>query len=157
MVQQFANAVGSVFGIGFIPFAPGTFGSLAAVLVYLFVPALRPLGLFVPLILAVSMLGVWAGGMMEKEYGEDPSATVIDELAGQWVALLALPASPLVMLLSFLFFRLYDIWKPGPVDKAQSLPGGWGIMTDDLLAGLLANLSVRFLLLALPSLLLYSP
>ena len=114
MANRLAKAVGTVFGIGFIPFAPGTFGSLAAALVYLFVPALRPVELFVPLILAVSVLGVWAGGVMEEEFGEDPSAAVIDELAGQWVALVALPASPLVVLCSFLFFRLYDIWKPGP-------------------------------------------
>ena len=150
MANRLAKAVGTVFGIGFIPFAPGTFGSLAAALVYLFVPALRPVELIVPLILAVSVIGVWAGGLMEEEYGEDPSAAVIDELAGQWVALVALPASPLVVLVSFLYFRLYDIWKPGPVDKAQSLPGGWGIMTDDLLAGMLANVSVRIVMVALP-------
>lgn len=152
MSGLFAKMAGSVFGIGYIPFAPGTFGSLAGALLFLFVPALRLPELFIPLIAFVSLVGVWAGGSMEKEYGKDPSAVVIDELAGQWVALLLLPAAPLTVLFSFLFFRLYDIWKPGPVDRVQHLPGGWGIMTDDLLAGLLANLSVRLVMLVFPTL-----
>ncbi|NTU67561.1 MAG: phosphatidylglycerophosphatase A [Chlorobiaceae bacterium] len=150
MRRLFANAAGSVLGIGFIPFAPGTFGSLAAALVYLLIPAVSPLLWFLPLIVATSALGVWAGGVMEEEYGQDPSSVVIDELAGQWVALAALPASPAVVLLSFFLFRLYDIAKPGLVDKAQSLPGGWGIMVDDLLAGLLANASVRLVMALFP-------
>lgn len=150
MKRLVAKAAGSVLGIGFIPFAPGTFGSLAAALVYLYLPAVTPLQWFIPLIVASSAIGVWAGGVMEQEYGKDPSAVVIDELAGQWVALAALPASSLVVLLSFLCFRFYDIAKPGPVDKAQELPGGWGIMVDDLLAGLLANLTVRLVMVLLP-------
>jgi phosphatidylglycerophosphatase A len=150
MTRLIAKTFGSVFGIGYLPFAPGTFGSLAAALAYLFFPALAHLGIFMPLILLTSVLGVWAGGVMEKEYGKDPSQAVIDELAGQWLALAALPAAPVAVLLSFGFFRLYDIWKPGPIDRAQHLPGGWGIMVDDLLAGLLANLSVRLLVLLLP-------
>jgi phosphatidylglycerophosphatase A len=154
MKRLIAKVAGSVFGIGYIPFAPGTFGSLAAALLYLFIPAMAPLGVFVPLIVVVSALGVWAGGVMEGEYGKDPSAVVIDELAGQWVALAALPAAPVVALISFLFFRLYDIAKPGSVDRLQNLPGGWGIMMDDLLAGLLANLSVRLVMALLPFLML---
>ncbi|NTV02051.1 MAG: phosphatidylglycerophosphatase A [Chlorobiaceae bacterium] len=145
-----AKAAGSVLGVGYIPFAPGTFGSLVAALAYFVFPAIAPLQWLVPLIVVTSVLGVWAGGVMEEEYGEDPSAVVIDELAGQWLALAALPATPVVVLLSFLLFRFYDIVKPGLVDKAQSLPGGWGIMVDDLLAGLLANVTVRIVMLALP-------
>ena len=80
---------------------------------------------------------------MEEEYGDDPSIVTIDELAGQWLALAALPADMLPVLLSFAFFRLFDIAKPGPVNTVQRLPGGWGIMADDVLAGFFANLSVR--------------
>ncbi|NTW74147.1 MAG: phosphatidylglycerophosphatase A [Chlorobiaceae bacterium] len=149
MKLRFALAIGTVFGIGRIPFAPGTFGSLAAALFYLLLPAMRPLAIIVPLIIIVSLLGVWAGGVMEEEYGNDPSAVVIDELAGQWLALAALPGGAVTVALSFAFFRLFDIAKPGPVDRVQRLPGGWGIMTDDLLAGVLANLSVRFLMFVL--------
>lgn len=152
MERALGRAVGSAFGIGYIPLAPGTFASAAAALLCFYVPSLTGLFLFVPLILLSVVLGVWAGGVMEREYGEDPSQAVIDEVAGQWIALLALPASPLVVLLSFGFFRLYDILKPGPVDSAQRLPGGWGIMADDVLAGVLANLSVRLVMLFLPML-----
>jgi len=80
---------------------------------------------------------------MEEHYGSDPSVVTIDELAGQWLALAALPEGLLSVMLSLAFFRFFDIAKPGPVDTLQRLPGGWGIMADDLLAGLFANLSVR--------------
>lgn len=150
MDRLVAKAAGSVLGIGYLPLAPGTFGSLAAALLYLFVPAIAPLHWFIPLILVATLVGAWAGGVMEREYGKDPSAVVVDELAGQWLALLALPATPLAVALAFVLFRVFDIAKPGPVDRAQQLPGGWGIMADDLLAGLLANLCVRLLLVVMP-------
>jgi len=77
---------------------------------------------------------------------------VIDEVAGQWISLFAIPFSPLAVLLAFIFFRLFDVLKPGIVDRAQHLPGGWGIMADDVLAGILANLLLRLVMLALPML-----
>lgn len=146
-----ARALGSVFGTGFFPFAPGTLASLFAALAFYFVPLFSGrLELFVPLIVLTVAIGVWSGGVMEEEYGEDPSSTVIDEVAGQWIALVALPFHPLVVLFSFIFFRVFDIFKPGPVDYVQRFPGGWGIMADDVLAGLMANISVRLVLLLLP-------
>ncbi|NTU58098.1 MAG: phosphatidylglycerophosphatase A [Chlorobiaceae bacterium] len=150
MARGLAKTVGSAFGIGYLPFAPGTFASLAAALVYFFVPVTQHLQLLLPLIALSIALGVWSGGVMEGEYGQDPSSVVIDEVAGQWLALLALPANPLVVALSFVLFRVFDILKPGPVDRAQRLPGGWGIMADDVLAGIFANLSLRALMLLLP-------
>jgi phosphatidylglycerophosphatase A len=139
-----------VFGIGFLPFAPGTFASLAAALLFFFVPASQNPLYLVPMIALSIVLGVWSGGAMEEELGQDPSSAVIDEVAGQWIALVALPGTPLVVLLSFILFRIFDILKPGPVDRAQRLPGGWGIMADDVLAGILANLSLRALMAILP-------
>lgn len=144
-----AKILSTCFGIGFFPVAPGTFTSVVAVLCYFFLPALHnPLLLF-SLVLLCSGVGIWAGGVMEEQYGNDPSIVTIDELAGQWLALVALPEGALPLLLSLAFFRLFDIAKPGPVDALQRLSGGWGIMLDDLLAGLFANLSVRALLLLL--------
>jgi len=141
-----AKILSTCFGIGFFPVAPGTFTSVVAVFCYYFLPALHnPLLLF-SLVLLCSGVGIWAGGVMEEQYGNDPSIVTIDELAGQWLALLALPSGLLPVLLAFIFFRLFDILKPGPVDLVQRLPGGWGIMMDDLLAGLFANLAVRILL-----------
>lgn len=144
-----AKILSTCFGIGFFPVAPGTFTSVVAVFCYYFLPALHnPLLLF-SLVLLCSGVGIWAGGVMEEQYGNDPSIVTIDELAGQWLALVALSEGALPLLLSLAFFRLFDIAKPGPVDALQRLPGGWGIMLDDLLAGLFANLSVRALLLLL--------
>ncbi|TLU86184.1 MAG: phosphatidylglycerophosphatase A [Chlorobium sp.] len=145
-----AKIISTCSGIGYFPVAPGTVTSAAAVAVYLLVPGIRDLPVLLILILLSSIAGIWSGQIMEEQYGNDPSIVTIDELAGQWIALLAIPAGALPLLLSFAFFRFFDIAKPGPVNSAQNLPGGWGIMADDLLAGLFANLSVRGVLLLLP-------
>ncbi len=86
---------------------------------------------------------------MEELFGNDPSIVTIDELVGQWLALVALPEGVWPVAFAFLFFRFFDIAKPGPVDALQRLPGGWGIMLDDVLAGLFANVSVRALIFLL--------
>ena len=123
--------------------APGTVTSVVAVIAYVFIPALHSTLLLLSLVLIALVVGIWTGRIMEEEYGNDPSIVTIDELAGQWLALAALPAGVVPVLLSLAFFRLFDIAKPGPVNSAQRLPGGFGIMADDLLAGFFANLSVR--------------
>lgn len=148
MRMRLAGILSTCFGLGFFPVAPGTVVSLAAVFCYLSLPVFQNFPVFVVAIVLASITGVWSGGVMEEKYGDDPSVVTIDELAGQWVALAALPATPLVGMLGFLFFRFFDIAKPGPVDRAQRFPGGWGIMADDLLAGLFANLSVHAVLTA---------
>jgi len=152
MQKWLARIFGSAFGLGYVPFAPGTFASGAAALLYLYIPAIRELPLLALLIVLSTVIGVWASGAMEKEYGEDPSQAVIDEVAGQWISLLFIPFSPLTVLLAFILFRLFDVLKPGPVDWAQRLPGGWGIMSDDVLAGIFANLSLQLLILVFPML-----
>lgn len=144
---RIARALSTCLWTGYFPVAPGTVGSLLAVLLYLFVPALQQPAVLAAAVALSAVIGIWSGGVMEERVGEDPPEVTLDELSGQWLALLMLPAGVVPALLAFLFFRLYDILKPGPVDMAQRLPGGWGIMADDLLAGILANLSVRLLLL----------
>ena len=146
MKRLAAKILSTSFGIGYFPVAPGTVTSIVAVLCYYFIPILHEPALLLSLVALCTVVGVWSGTLMEKECGEDPSIVTIDELAGQWLALVFLPDGWVAALLSLLFFRLFDIAKPGPVDAAQRLPGGWGIMTDDLLAGLFANLSVRAVL-----------
>jgi phosphatidylglycerophosphatase A len=145
-----AKIISTCFGIGYFPVAPGTVTSIAAVLFYMFVPAFRELPILLFLVFLSAAGGVWAGTLMEEHHGEDPSIVTIDELSGQWLALAALPAGILPALLALAFFRYFDIAKPGPVDAAQRMPGGWGIMADDLLAGFFANLSVRIVLALLP-------
>ncbi|MDT9546900.1 MAG: phosphatidylglycerophosphatase A [Chlorobium sp.] len=143
---QLARALSTVFWIGYFPVAPGTAASAVALLLYLLFPLFQQPSVLAAGVLLATLIGVWSGGIMEDAAGEDPSEVTVDEVAGQWLALLALPSGLMPALLAFVFFRLFDILKPGPVDLVQRLPGGWGIMMDDLLAGLLANLAVRALL-----------
>lgn len=157
MKLRAAKLLSTCFGIGFFPVAPGTVTSMVAVLCYFFIPVLHNPLLLLFLVLLCSGAGIWAGGVMEDYYGEDPSVVTIDELAGQWLALVFLPEGIVPIALSLLFFRFFDIAKPGPVDALQRLPGGWGIMLDDLLAGFFANISVRVLLLLLSLFHLWPP
>ena len=146
MKRLAAKIFSTCLGIGYFSVAPGTVTSIVAVLCYYFIPILHQPPLLLSLIALCTFVGVWSGTLMEEECGEDPSIVTIDELAGQWLALAFLPEGWLPALLSLAFFRFFDIAKPGPVDAAQRFPGGWGIMADDLLAGLFANLSVRAVL-----------
>lgn len=146
MKQFTAKFLGSCAGLGYFPFAPGTLTSLAAVILFVLFPSLLRIEVAVPAIGIVFAAGLWASEVMERIYGHDPSQVTIDELAGQWVALLLLPGGWLTMLLGFGAFRFFDILKPEPVNSAQNLPGGWGVMVDDLLAGIYANFSVRIVL-----------
>ena len=141
-----AKFLGSCAGLGYIPFAPGTVTSLAAVTLFVLFPSLLRVDVAVPAIAVVFAAGFWASSVMEGIYGHDPSQVTIDEFAGQWVALLLLPEGWFTAALGFGAFRFFDILKPEPVNSAQKLPGGWGVMTDDLLAGIYANLSVRIVL-----------
>ena len=151
--------VATGFGSGLLKPAPGTWGSLAGLLAWVGLvlgtrtwppPVALGLGLAAPLL--VTLLGVWAADRVAHATGtKDPSFIVIDEWAGQWLALTpllfthALHPQPwgawaLRLAVPFALFRLFDIWKPGPVDAAQRLPGGLGIVLDDVVAGLLAAL-----------------
>jgi phosphatidylglycerophosphatase A len=128
---------------------PGTVGSLPpAALVWLLAPGDVAVAAAAAL---VAGLGVWAGGREERRIGRhDPSAVVVDEVAGMLVALVGHPRTAVVCLVLFLLFRVMDVWKPVPIRWLQVLPGGWGIVADDLLAGVYANLAGRALRLVLP-------
>ena len=134
-------------GIGMIPFAPGTWGSLEGLVIALAINARVSDGFLWILAkaLGVFLLGIYWSGRSEAVAGEkDPGPIVIDEVAGQLLAsapcaLLAGDRSWWLWLASFLLFRFFDIWKPGPIRKLQDLPGGWGIMVDDVAAGILAG------------------
>ncbi len=143
-----ALAVATALGAGLAPVAPGTVGSLVGVAVFLGLAAL-PGWLFVLTGLALCALGVWASTLAEQWYGrEDDGRIVIDEVAGQVIALSPLlvlrPVSLLFGLVTgFVAFRVLDIWKPGPVRWAErGIGGGAGVMADDIVAGALAALLV---------------
>jgi len=127
-------------GLGYIPGAPGTCGSLPGIALFL-LTCRWPLIWQLLLLLTVFLAGVIAAASAEREWGEDPGRCVIDEVVGQWVTLLIAGATGWWWLLAgFLMFRLLDIVKPGIIDRSQRLGGGWGVMVDDLLAGLAGGL-----------------
>jgi len=135
--------IATCFGVGYFPVAPGTAGSAVAVIL---VAALGRLplsrawhwGLLAGALLSILVVGVWAATAAERFFGRtDPGHVVIDEVAGQILTLLARPDANWKWLLAgFFLFRFFDIVKPFPARRAEHLPGGWGIMTDDLIAGL---------------------
>jgi phosphatidylglycerophosphatase A len=122
--------------------APGTVASLpVALLAWALAP--RPAWLLLAAAL-VTAGGIWAAGREEARVGvRDPSSIVVDEVAGMLVALLAAPPGLGWALGLFLLFRVFDVWKPYPIHRIQDLPGGWGVVADDLLAGLYALLVGR--------------
>ena len=145
-----AQLVATGAGSGYAPFAPGTAGSLVGLL--LFWPLSRlPFAGQVGVTVALFLLGTLAAAHLASRLGlKDPGIVVVDEVVGQWVSLLLLPLTPLTVVLGFLLFRLLDVLKPWPARDFERLPGGWGIMADDVMAGIYANLLVRVGLLVWP-------
>ncbi len=149
--HPFAALLATGFGAGLSPIAPGTAGSavglaLSWILSRTFashLPSIAPsVGLLMSGLL-IGLLGVAVSGPVCRVLrAEDPGCIVIDEVAGQTIAcagLATLPSpSPAVWIAAFLLFRLFDVWKPGPIRQLQSLPGGWGVVMDDVGAGLAA-------------------
>jgi phosphatidylglycerophosphatase A len=149
-----AVALASFGYVGFFPFAPGTAGSAAAMILFLPVRWAGSSVLEVAVAVLVSVIGIWAATEAEKALGvEDPGPVVIDEVAGMLVSLLFLPTSWGVIAAAFLCFRIFDIIKPWPCGRLERLHGGLGIMADDLAAGIYANLVVQLLLWIRPGLL----
>ncbi len=138
-LQQLAMGIAGLLGVGRFPIASGTVGSALGVGLYLLLP-LDPAIQAVAVALAFGV-GVWSSGIAVAVTGEtDPSVVVIDELIGMWIACWMLPKAPLPLLAAFLLFRLFDIGKWFPMKQLERLPGGWGIVADDVAAGLLARL-----------------
>ncbi|RIK94469.1 MAG: phosphatidylglycerophosphatase A [Proteobacteria bacterium] len=141
-----ARLIATWFGVGRLPKAPGTWGSLAAL--FLGVPILlQPHGAALLLTgsLIVFAVGIWAARTYAQSIGvKDPKEVVVDEVAGQWLALtVANPYDPLTLILAFALFRLFDILKPWPISVLdRRLPGGLGIMADDMAAGGVAALAL---------------
>jgi phosphatidylglycerophosphatase A len=147
-----AWAIGTFFGAGLLKPGPGTYGSIAAVLLwYAAAHLLHPspialaIGTAIAAIIA-TLIGIPAATIVARESGrEDPGHVVIDEVAGQLIALIAIPADWPHAALSLLFFRLFDIFKPPPIRQLERLPAGTGIMLDDVAAGLFALAVVQLL------------
>lgn len=136
------------FGAGLSPVAPGTAGTLAAIPVYLLL-AQWTWPVYVLLTLALLAAGIWLCGQTSRELGgKDHPAIVWDEITGFLITMIGVPPEPVAILAGFLLFRLFDILKPWPIRVLdRSIGGGWGIMLDDVLAGLFAMLALRFIVL----------
>jgi phosphatidylglycerophosphatase A len=149
--RRAALVVGTVFGAGYAPLAPGTLGSAVGVVLYYFT-ARWPLGLQLTLLAGVTVVGIWSAGVVARHLGrEDPGQVVVDEVAGQLVTFIGAGTTPaaLAIVIGFLAFRAFDIVKPWPVNRLERLPGGLGIMADDLMAGVYAAIVLRLAVYAL--------
>jgi phosphatidylglycerophosphatase A len=157
---MFKRLLTSCFGIGFIPFASGTWGSLPPVCAFFlmakYIDSPATITLYMALIaLVATIITVCLSSAAIKASGKDPSEVVSDEVAGQAltcviIAPLQLTNILLASLLAFIFFRLFDIIKPWPIHKLEKLPAGYGICADDLLAGVFAGLVVLIISFAAP-------
>jgi phosphatidylglycerophosphatase A len=142
-----SRLLATVFGLGLVPFAPGTAASAAAALGYVLVLHDLSRPLYVALIALLFLAGVAASAAHAAELGQlDPGRIVVDEVCGQLIALAFLPAAWVPVGASFALFRFFDIIKPWPIRKLEKLPGGWGIMADDVGAGLAAAGLARLVL-----------
>lgn len=146
-MRKFFILLGTMGGVGYVPGIPGTAGTGIGVIIYLIFSKIgvlsNPLSYLVMLVIFVGA-GVWISGRCNQYFkGNDNSSIVIDEVGGFLIAMFALPFSMRFLLLGFILFRTFDITKPFKIEKIQKLPGGWGIMADDIAAGVLANLVLQ--------------
>ncbi|MGH9353946.1 MAG: phosphatidylglycerophosphatase A family protein [Terriglobia bacterium] len=137
-----AVRLATVGPVGHFPIAPGTAGSVVGVILTILIRRLLLArwefsGVMAAAIIVIFAAGVWAAAKAEQFYGEtDPGSVVVDEVAGQMVVFLFHAAAGwLALLAGFILFRFFDVLKPFPARRSEHLPGGWGIMTDDLIAG----------------------
>jgi phosphatidylglycerophosphatase A len=141
--DKLALVLSSCFGVGLIPVAQGTFGTLAAIPLAIALDRLTPMAAAYVLFFFI-LLAVWvsarSAGALEKE---DPGEVVIDEVAGLLLTLFLLPATALNLCLGFILFRLFDILKPYPIRRLEKIGGGPGIVLDDLLAGVYGHVILR--------------
>jgi len=148
-MNALAKILATGLGTGYSPIAPGTVGSLLASAfmygLYYFSVDISQIALIIAIIIT-TIIGVIATDMVEDEWGKDPSKVVIDEIAGILVSLLFLPINPTTIIASFVLFRVFDIWKPFGIRKLEDLKGGIGVMFDDLLAGVYANVVLQLIL-----------
>ena len=134
-----AMFVATLAGVGLLPRAPGTWGSLVAVPFAWIIARGGGGAALLAATAALFLLGWWAAAVAVPSLGHDPPAVVVDEAVGQWLTLAAAPLDPLFYLAGFALFRVFDVWKPWPIGWAdRRIGGGFGIMFDDVLAALYA-------------------
>ena len=146
--SQLAKLVATLFGAGYFPVAPGTFGSLVTLVIIWFLFS-DSYYIFIPVGASLFFLSVWSAGRAEEVLGKDGSPIVIDEVTGMVISLVFVPHQLKYFGAAFLLFRFFDIVKLPPAKSMEKLKGGWGVTLDDVMAGIYANLSLHLILYVL--------
>jgi len=149
-MKLLARLISTGLGIGYFPIAPGTMGALAILILYWIMPPISTLELLI-IIFVLTIVGIYSATLTEEEVkqklgsekGVDPKIVIIDEIIGMLIALVAIPKTTKYVIAAFLLFRVFDIVKPYPIRKIEKLPTGWGIVFDDVMAGIYANLLLQ--------------
>jgi phosphatidylglycerophosphatase A len=142
VINRLGLAIATVGGVGYAPIAPGTFGSAAGLLVWWLLPA-SPAAQGAAIV-AMFVAGSWSGSVAERHFGRtDPGQVVIDEVMGMLITLFLNPVGWVGALAGFLIFRIFDVIKPYPANRLERLHGGIGVMADDAMAAVYANLVLR--------------
>lgn len=143
----FPKLIATSFGAGFLPVAPGTWGAIVGIILwlplYIWCPGIPAFMATAALVVFFAVAGTWASGVSEKYWGKDPVAACVDETVGQLISLIPLCGGPLeapwwLILVSLALFRFFDIFKPLGIRSLERLPGGWGMMADDILSAIYA-------------------
>jgi phosphatidylglycerophosphatase A len=144
-LTRVALLLATTLGVGYVPVAPGTFGSAAGLVLWFALP--HTILVEAITIVVLFVVGSWSGTVAERHFGKtDPGQVVIDEVMGMIITLFVNPVGWRGAIVGFLLFRLADVVKPYPANRLESLPGGIGVMADDAMAAVYANLGLRFAL-----------
>ena len=138
--------------LGYVPVAPGTFGSAAGLVVLAAVRWSGSPALELAVIMLLFAVGVWSANAAERHFGGvDPAPVILDEVVGMLITLAFLPVHITGAVVGFLLFRLFDVVKPWPANRLEAVHGGLGVMADDAMAGVYGNVAMRLLVVALPA------
>ena len=143
--KALAKIIATFFYVGLIPKAPGTFGTLAAIPLF-YLLSFTPLYIYLAVTVLIILISVWASKIVEELYNkEDPKQIVADEVCGYLVTMILVPPTITNIFLGFLLFRFFDIAKPYPIRKFEQLPRGWGVVVDDVAAGVYSCIALHIL------------
>jgi phosphatidylglycerophosphatase A len=138
--------------LGYVPVAPGTFGSAAGLLAFAAIRAWGSPAIELAVIVFLFAIGIWSGNVAEKHFGGvDPAPVVLDEVLGMLITLAFIPVNVTGAIVGFLLFRLFDVIKPWPANRLEALHGGLGVMADDAMAAVYGNIALRVLVAVVPA------
>ena len=144
MRLKISEWIATCFKVGYLPFAPGTWGSVFSILLWWVILKDLNTYIFGAIIIIFLLIGIVVSNIIIDQSGDhDPSYIIIDELVGQWLALFLIPDGFFNIAISFILFRFFDIIKPWPIRLIEKLPKGLGVMSDDLTAGLITLVLIQ--------------